>query len=176
MNARPSFRARLIAARERLGAEPEKMARRLLTPRNIYLRWERGTLPVPGAAVVAAEAIAPAAGTFVALVGRLADGSRTRGEIAHKLGLSVAQVAMALRQLRHRHRLIAPIKGSMDGRHKIYSEAVIRQIAQLIKDGASARAASILILGHYSRSAADRATAITPSLFRGRPLQTGGRS
>lgn len=85
------YRARLIAARERLGLTRRLMAARLLTPRQTYEQWERGHRRTPGVAVVAAEALSggrSGALTIRQQIAALADGTRTVREVAIELGLT----------------------------------------------------------------------------------------
>lgn len=51
------YRARLIAARERLGLTRIEMSERLLTPHRTYDNWEEGKQVIPGVAVIAAEGL-----------------------------------------------------------------------------------------------------------------------
>lgn len=97
-------RSRLIAARERLGLSRREMAKRLLTPRVTYEQWEQSKRRTPGVAVAAAELLSPP-NLRVATkdnVLNLADGTRTTGEIAAELGLSIHTVRAALKWLRRR--------------------------------------------------------------------------
>lgn len=93
--ATDDYRARLIAARERLGLSRREMAKRLLTPRVTYEQWEAAARRTPGVAVVAAERVAEMPARLSAMRGRvlkLADGTRSGADIAEILGISVTRV------------------------------------------------------------------------------------
>lgn len=93
-----AYRARLIAAREKLKLSRREMAKRLLTPRNTYEQWETGARRTPGVAVVAAERIAielPADLTY--RVKSLASPQLSAKDIADLLGVDRKRVGAVFR-------------------------------------------------------------------------------
>lgn len=93
------YRTRLIAARAATGLDQARLAAALLTEMETYQRWEAGTEPVPGAAVVAAEMMASLRARQAALwparfEAALAEGL-TRPETARKYGVSISALREA---------------------------------------------------------------------------------
>jgi hypothetical protein len=106
------YRRRLIAARERLGLGHAEMAQRLLTPLYRYMEWESAARATPGAAVIAAEALVRTQLPQRQATGRppvrmekfaaLADGTRTRAEVAEAMEWSIHTLDNYIWRLRRR--------------------------------------------------------------------------
>lgn len=96
------YRARLLAARNRIGLSPRLMAKMLLTPRQTYEQWEAGSRRAPGIAIFAIESIrAPGPTTIKGRIIRLvSERLATTAEIAAALRKSEQLVQTALWELR----------------------------------------------------------------------------
>lgn len=97
------YRARLIAARQRLGLTPRQMAERLLTPRQTYEQWESGARRTPGVAIVAAEALKRATRVTINELAEILPAAiaadETLGDVARRLGCNNTAILVAERRL-----------------------------------------------------------------------------
>lgn len=146
------LRARLIDARRRLGLDMRAMATRLMTPRQTYEQWERGTRRTPGIAVVAAEALAPRAAKkrrsheeIDAAVIALADGARNRRQVAALANLTPNALRASTERLRASGQSPKFSRRDDDGRGTRYG---------------SGRMAQVLALADGSRTVAEIADAL----------------
>jgi transposase len=142
------YRARLIAARQRLGLSPRQMAARLLTPRQTYEQWEHGGRRTPGVAVIAAESLRERDERARAITAAVSAGD-TYEAVAQRYGITserVRQIAKSQGITSLRRRYAAEARAASAAKREAAREAIAARDAAIIaavRGGASINAACI---------------------------------